>query len=369
MRVAARHLSTARSVPLGAIYATERYLPSDPPSPREVRALRKAVRQQIGDLVAGGEPVDVLWATGGAVRNLARMARMRTNYPLRRLHGYALQRPVLKRLLKDLLAVNAADRRRLPGMNTARASTLPAVAIVVDEVLALLNLSQVRVSGQGLREGLVWQMMRGANPLLPDVRAASIAGLALANGVDVALSEADVRFASELFEVTAPLHGLGHREMELLVSATRLSEIGMHVDYYSRDRHAEYLVHSGDLHGFSHRETVLLAAIVRYSLGGSPDLRAYEMILDPGGDTRLTILLAAMLGVTRAVARRAGAPPLLTSVSLQDGVLDLSLEAQAPVDAELYALERPARRLESALGCPVRVVSRTLPDRRLAELA
>jgi exopolyphosphatase/guanosine-5'-triphosphate,3'-diphosphate pyrophosphatase len=296
------------------------------------------------------------------------MARMRTNYPLRRLHGYALQRTILKRLLKDLLAVNAADRRRLPGMNTARAGTLPAVAIVVDEVLALLNLPQVRVSGQGLREGLVWQLMRGASPLLPDVRAASIAGLALANGVDVALSEADVRFAGELFEATSSLHGLGHREMELLVSATRLSEIGMHVDYYSRARHAEYLVHSGDLHGFSHRETVLLAAIVRYSLGGSPDLRAYETILDPG-DTRLTTLLAAMLGVTRAVARRAGAPPLLTGVALQDGVLDLSVEAQAPIDAELYALERPARRLESALGCPVRVLGRTLPDRRLAELA
>jgi hypothetical protein len=92
------------------------------------------------------------------------------------------------------------------------------------------------------------------------------------------------------------------------------------------------------------------------------------MILDPG-DTRLTSVLAAMLGVTRAVARRAGAPPLLTGVSLQDGVLDLSVEAQAPIDAELYALERPARRLESALGCPVRVVGRTLPDRRLAELA
>jgi hypothetical protein len=92
------------------------------------------------------------------------------------------------------------------------------------------------------------------------------------------------------------------------------------------------------------------------------------MILDPG-DTRLTTLLAAMLGVTRAVARRAGAPLLVTGVSLQDGVLDLSVEAQAPIDAELYALERPARRLESALGCPVRVVGRTLPDRRLAELA
>ena len=368
MRVAGRHLSTARSVPLGAIFATERYLANDPPAPREVRALRKAVRQQIGDLLGGGDPVETLWASGGAVRNLARMARLRTNYPLRRLHGYGLQRSDVRRMLKQLISMDSSERRKLPGMNAARAGTLPAVAVVVDEVLSLLGLTQLRVSGQGLREGMVWQLMRGSTPVLPDVRAASIAGLALANGVDVALSESDVRFAGELFEVTAPIHGWGHPEMGLLISATRLSEIGMHIDYYSRDRHAEYLVHSGDLHGFSHRETVLLAAVVRYSSGGTPDLSPYQVIMEDG-DARLTATLAAMLGVTRAVARRPATPALVTDASLVEGTLEISVESQGAIDAELYALERPARRLESALGIPVRVVSRALPNRRLAELA
>jgi exopolyphosphatase/guanosine-5'-triphosphate,3'-diphosphate pyrophosphatase len=368
MRVAGRHLATARSVPLGAIFATERYLPSDPPTAKEMRALRKAVRQHVGDVLAGAEPLEVLWATGGAVRNLARMARLRTGYPLRRLHGYALRQAELKRILKQLTSVDTAARRRLPGMNTARAGTLPAVAVVVDEVLSLLNLPQLRVSGQGLREGMVWQLMRGSTPLLPDVRAASIAGLALANGVDVALYEGDVRFAGELFEATASIHGYGHLEMGLLVSATRLSEIGMHVDYYNRDRHAEYLVHSGDLHGFGHRETVLLAAIVRYSLGGTPDLGAYRLIMEEG-DVRTTTVLAAMLGVTRAVARRPAMPGLVTSIAIVDGTLELAVESQDPIDAEIYALDRPARRLENALGIPVRVAGRALPNRRLAELA
>lgn len=367
MRVAGRHLATARSVPMGAIYATERYLPSDPPTSREVRALRKAVRQQVGDTIAG-DSVDVLWATGGAVRNLARMTRLRADYPLRRLHGYTLQRRAIKHLLKELIAVPAADRRRLAGMNTARAGTLPAAVVVIDEVLSLLDLSELRVSGQGLREGLVWQLMRGTRALLPDVRAASIAGLAAANGVDVTSSEGDVRFAGELFEATVPLHGYGHQEMALLVSATRLSEIGMHVDYYNRDRHAEYLVHSGDLHGFSHRETVLLAAIVRYSQGGTPELDEYRSIL-VDGDGRLTSVLAAMLGITRAVGRRPNSPARPAEVALRDSELEIVLESQEPIDAEIYALERPARRLEHALGVPVRVTARALPDRRLAELA
>lgn len=368
MRVSGRKLRTARSVPLGAIYATERYLPGDPPTPREMRALRKAVRKEMGDIAAGSAPGDVLWATGGAVRNLARMIRLRKDYPLRRLHGFAFSRADLKRLLKELVRVPVSERRRLPGMNTARAGTLPAVAIIVDELMALLDTEHVRVSGQGLREGLAWQLMRGGSPLLPDVRAASIAGLAAANGVDLAGSEQEVRFAGELFETTAALHGLGHPELELLVSATRLSEIGMHIDYYNRDRHAEYLVHSGDLHGFSHREIVLLAAIVRHHTGGTPDLSPYAAVLHDG-DASLVALLAAMLGISRAITRRPASPVFTSSITLDDGGVEIVLESQSSLEAELHALERPMRRLEHALGVPVRSRAVALPGHRFAELA
>ncbi|MEZ4493661.1 MAG: Ppx/GppA phosphatase family protein [Dehalococcoidia bacterium] len=367
IRVAGRRFTAARSVPLGAIYSTERYLASDPPLPREVRALRKAVRRQINGQQEQEVPVETLWATGGACRNIARMVRLRRSYPLRRLHGFTFDRRELKAVLKEMLRQPAGERRHIAGLNSARAATLPAAAIVLDEVMAVLDVETVLVSGQGLREGLVWQQLRGQRPLLPDVRAASIAGLAAANGVDPGASAPEVRLASELFEATVPLHGFGHAELELLVSATRLSEIGMHVDFYNRDRHAEYLVHSGDLHGFSHREIVLLAAIVRYSSGGTVDLSSYAPVVYER-DGRLVATLAAMLGVARAVARRPGSP--VVEADLQMGKhLDLVLRSQVPLDAELYALERPLRRLENALGIGIDVAVEALPDRHLSELA
>ncbi len=368
MRVAGRHLSTIRSVPLGAIYSTERYFKGDPPAPREVRALRKAVRTQMDGLASPDDPIGVLWATGGAVRNVARLVRLRRNYPLRRLHGFSFSQAELKRVIKEMLRLPASERRRIPGLSSARAGTLPAAAVVLDELMSMLGVEEVRVSGQGLREGLVWELMRGQRALLPDVRAASIAGLAAANGVDSASSEPDVRFAAELFDATLPLHGLGHPELEILVSATRLSEIGMHVDYYNRDRHAEYLVHSGDLHGFSHREIVLLAATVRNSAGGTAELEPYKSVLHDR-DAELVATLAAILGVTRAVSRRPVSPVIRSSVSLNKRELEIVLQSQDRLDAELHALERPLRRLESALGVSVSVSAQALPNRRFAELA
>ena len=57
----------------------------------------------------------------------------------------------------------------------------------------------------------------------------------------------------------------GHGLIDPIADIAALAQehgIGMHVDYYNRDRHAEYLVHSGDLHGFTHREIVLLGALI-----------------------------------------------------------------------------------------------------------
>ena len=75
-------------------------------------------------------------------------------------------------------------------------------------------------------------------------------------------------------------------DLDLLLNAARLAGVGMHVDYYDRDRHAQYLVLSGDLHGFSHREVVLLASICRWADGGTPDLTPFASLILPDDQRR-----------------------------------------------------------------------------------
>ncbi len=356
MRVAGRRLVDVQSAPLGAIYARERYLKSDPPAPREVRALRKAVRQNL----SAGDPHAVLFGTGGAVRNLARMARLRRTYPLRRLHGIELSRREVHRLAAALTRVPSDERRRMPGVGSNRADILHAAAIVIDEVMDLTGAASLQVAGQGLREGLVWQELRGEGAILPDVRGASIAGLARANGVDELSAEPVVHAAATLFEATRELHRMGIPELDLLLSAARLVGIGMHVDYYNRDRHAEYLVHSGDLHGFSHREVVVLAALVRWANAGTPDLAPYRSVVE-ADDQRKAAVLAALLGTARAIRRRQPSPVLDVSARLNKERLTVRLHGQADLEAELYELERQQRRLETVLKVVVSFVVRAQP--------
>lgn len=353
MRVEGRALAEVQSAPLGAIYARERHLKSDPPTAREVRSLRKAVRQNL----KARQQHAVLYGTGGAVRNLARIVRLKRSYPLRRLHGFELTRRDVRRLASQLARVSTDERRKLPGVGSNRADILHAAAIVIDEVMELSGAQTLIVAGQGLREGLVWQELRGDHALLPDVRHASIVGLGRANGVDELVAEPVVHAAAALFDATQELHGLEQRDQDLLISAARLSGIGMHVDYYNRDRHAEYLVHSGDLHGFSHREIVMLAALVRWSNAGTPDLSPYAAIIEPD-DQRKAAILAALLGSARAIRRRSPSPVLDIEARVKRGALQLRLAGRVSLESEVYELERQQKRLESVLKAPLVIETR-----------
>lgn len=354
MRIEGRRFVRAQSAPLGAIYSTERFLRSDPPTAREVSALRKAVRQQVRVNAAEGS----LYAAGGAVRNLARMVRLKQGYALRRLQGLVLTRRDVRRLAAKLASAPADARRRMPGVSAGRSDILHGAAIVLDEVMALTGAPSLTVSGQGLREGLVWQDIRGESAILPDVRAASVAGLARANGVNELAAEPVVAAAAAFFEATGPLHGLGSEDLDLLLAGARLAGIGMHVDYYNRDRHAEYLVHSGDLHGFSHREIVLLGALVRWAGSGTPDLSPYRAIVQ-ADDSRRAAILTALLGAAAAVRRRMPSPVHDLNIHLDGDAMRIELLASGPVDAEVHALERQVRRLESVLKVVVAVEVRS----------
>lgn len=350
MQVAERRLIRAQSAPLGAIYSRERYLKSDPPTSREVRSLRKAVRQNLD--VTQQHPV--LYATGGAVRNLARIVRIKRSYPLGRLHGLELKRREVHRLATQLSRVSTDDRRKMSGVGANRADILHAAAIVIDEVMEMAEAQTLFVVGQGLREGLVWQELRPANPVLPDVRHASIVGLARSNGVDEMAAEPVVEAAAILFEASRELHELDDEDGALLAAAARLSGIGMHVDYYNRDRHAEYLVHSGDLHGFSHREVALLASLVRWSNTGTPDLKPYGAILRPD-DTRRAAVLAVLLGVARGIRRRSPSPVHTIEARVKRGMFEVRLGGEPSLEPETYQLERQEKRFEAVMKVPLMV--------------
>jgi exopolyphosphatase/guanosine-5'-triphosphate,3'-diphosphate pyrophosphatase len=69
--------------------------------------------------------------------------------------GVRLLRSELEALAKRLRRANHRERLSMPGIPAKRADLLPTAALVLAELIALLELSEILVSDWGLREGVL----------------------------------------------------------------------------------------------------------------------------------------------------------------------------------------------------------------------
>ena len=147
----------AISLPLGAGRLTRDWLADDPPSPDEVRQLRKHVRAEIagtaGTVMRDGRP-DHSVATSKTFRQLARIAGAAPSSDgpyIRRLLRHADVTALAERLSRT----SVADRTALPGVSRGRAPQLAAGAIVADAAMDLFGLPELEVCPWALREGVI----------------------------------------------------------------------------------------------------------------------------------------------------------------------------------------------------------------------
>jgi exopolyphosphatase/guanosine-5'-triphosphate,3'-diphosphate pyrophosphatase len=136
-----------RSVELGSLRLTERCLHSDPPTPRELAAARDEAAA-VFDALTPPLPAVAL-ATGGTARGLRRSG-------YRRLDG-----PTLERAVEELAALPVAARSKEARVEIHRARTLPAGAIILARVQALLQV-RLEVASGGIREGVCFDLLESA---------------------------------------------------------------------------------------------------------------------------------------------------------------------------------------------------------------
>lgn len=165
----------AVSLPLGASRLTSNAFSTDPPSHREVRALRKAVRAEIardvGSLMRFG-PADFTVATSKTLKQLARMAGAAPSSEgpyVRR----SLAHSEVVHWLAKMAEMTSAERARVPGVSTGRSRQLLAGAIVADAVMGLFGIHEMEICPWALREGLI---LRRLDLLLDSSRAPEFLG-------------------------------------------------------------------------------------------------------------------------------------------------------------------------------------------------
>ena len=149
-----RVISTA-SLPLGAVRTTRRFLKHDPPTPRELRALRAEIRGQLAAALPPADRGEELVGLGGTVRTLASI-HLRANPGERKhRHGLVLQQSDVTAVRERLEPLSSRRRRKIRGLKAERADIILAGAMVVEDVMVSGGYLSLVVCTRGVRDGVL----------------------------------------------------------------------------------------------------------------------------------------------------------------------------------------------------------------------
>jgi exopolyphosphatase / guanosine-5'-triphosphate,3'-diphosphate pyrophosphatase len=364
-------IQAARSFKIGVIRLTERFVHSDPLSGRDERKLTKHILSEIGrhcdQITSIG--FDRVIGTSGTILSLgtvaATAARGTTPPDLRNLRVSAKQ---IRRLRKEIVGLNPAQRLTVPGLDPRRADLVVAGAVLLDTILRRLGAEELTLCDLALREGLVLDYIRRNRrqiaqvDKIPDVRRRSAVELAERCNYYAEHAQQVIRLALALFDQSRAVHGLTDREREWLEYAALLHDVGGLISYARHHRHSYYLIKNGDLRGFSPDEIEVIALVARYHRRGTPKRSHAEYAHLPSSLRKTIRTLSSILRVAESLDRSHA--QAITGLELRDRGQDALLLVHTATDAELevWATNRHLQPFEKLLGKPVRLESATMPQ-------
>jgi exopolyphosphatase / guanosine-5'-triphosphate,3'-diphosphate pyrophosphatase len=363
-RGAGSNAELGRSFKLGVIRLTERFVKSDPLSPRDERKLLKHIDGEVGKYLdqINHAGFDRLIGTSGTILSLGAVVSagqgLPAGAPLRNRRIPAKQ---LHRVRKTLVSLDLQERLRVAGLEPRRADLAVAGAILLDAIVRRLGASDITLCDFSLREGLVLDYIARHRQQIaqadryPDVRRRSVIELGERCNYWTEHASQVARLAVALFDQTRAIHGLADREREWLEYAALLHDIGVHISYERHHKHSYYLIQNGDLRGFEPDEIETIALIARYHRQATPK-RRHAGLADFGRRRRAAIrTLAAILRLAESLDRSHSQP--ISGFELHDREDDALLQVHTSGDAELelWAATRHAAAFERLLGKPLRV--------------
>ncbi|MGH9054315.1 MAG: DUF501 domain-containing protein [Acidimicrobiales bacterium] len=153
-----------RSLDIGCVRVTERFLRSDPPTTGEVERARNFVSGLLATAtaavpaLAGGRTMVGL---AGTVAALAAIDQRLPCYDRDRVHHYVLTRDRVDEMLSALAGETSAARRRRPGVEEARADVIVGGTIVVAELMRHFGFTYCITSESDILDGLVSTILHG----------------------------------------------------------------------------------------------------------------------------------------------------------------------------------------------------------------
>ncbi len=265
------------SLPLGVVRLSDRHAKNDPPSDKDLRAMKKTIRsiaRRASDAVRK-KGFKTCVGSSGTIQSLSLVheAAILGREPSPSGHR-TLTREGLKKVNRLLRRTTEKEKLRVPGLDPRHRDIAIPGGLLLSWILKRTGADAIVVGERGLREGVLLDYIaRDRETRIPvnrDMRARSVDRLLRRGNAEVLHAAHVARLSLELFDQTHALHQLTATEREWLQYGALLHDIGCYIGYAKHQRHSYYLITHGDLTGFSADEIEVLASLARYHKGGRP---------------------------------------------------------------------------------------------------
>lgn len=357
IRVRKGILNESISLPFGAINLTRRFeLNGKLDSATEKKM--KAFFRDLYDSVPWLSELDdyELVGIGGSLRAMAKMDRRRRNYPLDIVHHYSMRSRDARDVFDMLKSKNMNQRLKTKGLDDDRADIIVAPIASATELLNYCGIERITISGNGLREGLVYDYIyrtriwqRGSSIESPlDL---SIRSVLTTNHLNARHAENVYSLARNMYNCLQPLHRLSGDNERILKTAAMLHDAGVSIRYYNHARHSFYVVLNAGINGLSHRELLMSAyvAAAHYKEGLRPEYNRYARLLDES-DWDAISKIGIMVRIAEGLDRSMSGIVNGVACEIEDKQVTLRTIAQATPELEIRDAMRAADQFQRIYG-------------------
>jgi exopolyphosphatase/guanosine-5'-triphosphate,3'-diphosphate pyrophosphatase len=307
------------STKVGAVRLTGEFITTDPISDTEFQYLQayargmleRSVEEVLSQLQLGETPQ--LVGTSGTIETIAMIhAKEKLGFVPSPLNGYQFTLQDLRTWVTRLRRMNMVERAAISGMPEKRSEVILAGAVILQEVMTLLNVNSITLCERSLREGVIvdWMLTHGLidNRLRyqSSIKERNLLKIANKYQVNLEHSERVAKFALSIFEQTqGKLQNWSKNESQLLWAAAILHNCGHYISHSAHHKHSYYLIRNGELLGYNETEIEIIANLARYHRKSPPKKKHenYRNLLHKE-QRQMVCQLSAILRLAVALDRR-----------------------------------------------------------------
>ncbi|HZK83408.1 MAG TPA: Ppx/GppA phosphatase family protein [Desulfosporosinus sp.] len=261
-----RNIKEAISLPFGAINITGQFNLTEKMNSNTEKELNTYLTSQFGKVAWLGGVVNLpLIGVGGTVRNIGRISRKNNNYPIDRSHNYLMESTEVLNSYDYIKYNNSEQRKKIKGLSKDRSDMFLGAFSVAAALIEFCNNPQLLVSGSGLREGLLHEIMHG-DKVINDVLEYSLNNVMKTLNIDKPHAHNVWKLAESLYTQLKPLHKINGNSYKILKTAALLNDCGKVINFYSYHKHNFYMMANLPINGLSHKELIMAAYTMMFSV-------------------------------------------------------------------------------------------------------